>query len=135
MLNPTSIVLKSTISFDLHAPQILGTRCENAKVLALLDADSARSLIDPIAMHANIYPFLPPGVPDDFDGYSYLKLRLASGETTAIGLPWIKDDTLVVASTRSMRFTVANVTPDGHNLIIQALSANGFRAVDVVLID
>jgi len=134
MLNPATIQLKSTVSFDLHAPQILGTRCENAKVLALLDADSARQYIDPIAMHAQVFPFLPDGTPDDFDGYNYLKLKLANGTTTAIGLAWIKDDSFVVASTQSMQFTIANVTPEGKNIIIAALSANGFRAVDVKML-
>lgn len=135
MLPITQLVLNSTVSFDLHPSQLLGTGYKRAKLLAILDAATAGNWIDPIAAHANVYPTLPVGTPNKYDAYPYLKLRLASGEITAIGLPWIKDETFVVATTRSIRLTVDDVSPEDQENIIKALSANGFAAVDVEVID
>lgn len=135
MLTITQLPLNATVSFDLYPSQVLGTGYKRAKILAILDAETAARWIDPIAMHANVYPTLPPGVPNRFDGYNYLKLKLASGEVTAIGIPWIKDETFVVASTSSMQLTIDSVSPADQQLILNALSANGFTAVNVVLLD
>ena len=132
MLTIDQLPLNATVSFDLHPSQLLGTGYKNAKVLAWLDAESAAYMgVDPIAMHANVYPTLPVGTPNKYDGYPWVKLKLASGEITAIGLPWIKDETLVVATTRKMQFTLDNVSPADQNVVLQALAANGFTAVDV----
>lgn len=133
MLTIEQLPLNSTVTFDLHPSQLLGTSYKNAKVLAWLDADTVAYMgVDPIAMHANVYPTLPVETPNKYDGYPWLKLKLASGEITAIGVPWIKDGSLVVATTRKMQFTIDNVSPADQNVILQALSANGFTAVDVL---
>lgn len=131
MLNPQDLPLNAIVSFDLHPSQLLGTGYRNAKLLAVMDADTARFWIDPPAMHANVYPTLPVGTPNQYDGYPYLKLRLADGTTTAVGLPWIKDETFVEITTRSMRLTIENVSPENQNKVLLALSSAGFTAVDV----
>lgn len=134
MLTPQDIVLDSTVSFDLYAPQVLGTGWKNAKTKSILDADDVRFLgIDPAAMHANVYPSLPAGTPNDFRAYKYLKLVLASGEVTAVGLPWIKQDTYVVSTNQKMIVTIDNVSPDMQNSIRLALSAIGVSVYDVQL--
>lgn len=131
MLNPATLQLFSTVSFDLHPASVLGNGFKNAKLMAIIDADTARLFIDPAAMHANVYPFLPPGTPNNYKDYPYLKFKLASGGDLVLGLPWIKDETWQVTTTRSMRLTIENVSPADQNRVIEALSANGFTAVDV----
>lgn len=131
MLNPQTLTLNSVVSFDLYPSQLLGTGYKNVKLLAILDADTARSWIDPVAMHANVYPTLPPSTPNKFNGYPYLKLKLPDGSITAIGLPWIRDETFQVATTRSMRLLIEAVSPEDQNKVLLALSSNGFNAVDV----
>lgn len=134
MLSITDLPLNATVSFDLYPAALLGTSLKNAKVLAILDADTARFFIDPPVMHANVFATLPPGTPNRFDGYPYVKLKLPNGTVTAIGLPWIKDETLVVATTTRVLITVDNVTPAGQNTILAALSANGFSAAKIEVI-
>lgn len=136
MLTQAQIPLNATVSFDLHPSAVLGTGYKGAKVLAILDADSCRYFnVDPVAMHANVYPMLPPGTPNKYDGYPWVKLKLASGQITCIGLPWIIDATFSVDTTSSLRFTVQNVSPEQRNIIMEALSANGFTAVNVEVLD
>lgn len=132
MLNPSTIKLNSTVDFEYYAPAILGIGQKNAKVLAILDAETASIYINPQLMHANVYAHLPPETPNRFDSYPYLKLRLASGQTTAVGLAWIRDDSWTEIAIASLQFTINGVRPDQRAIILQALAANGFTAVDVV---
>lgn len=136
MLAIADIPLNSTVSFDLHPAAILGASYKRAKILAIVDADSTPYFgLDAAAMHANVYPTLPGGVPNDHRAYMYLKLKLASGQITCVGIPWIVDASMVVETTRKIQITVDNVTPEQQNLIVQALSANGFGAVSIKYID
>ncbi len=131
MLNVNDITLSSTVSFDLYPAAILGSSYQYAKVLAIIDADTARFWVDPIAMHANVYPTLPGSTPNSPSEYYWLKLKLADGTITAIGIPWIKEETYVQHTTSTIRLTIENVEPDQRNQIVEALAANGFTAVNV----
>lgn len=134
MATLAELPLNSTVSFDTHAPTVLGTMFKNAKVLAHVDMDTARFWIDPEAMHINVYPFLAGmGVPDDPASYSYVKVKLANGTSTAVGLPWIKGDSIKVFTETSIQITVDGVGPDDRANIIQALAANGYKAAKVEL--
>lgn len=135
MIPTSQIVLNSVVSFDLYPAALLGTGFKNAKVLAIVDADTTRYFgVDPVAQHVNVYPTLPSGTPNKYDGYPWIKLKLASGETTCIGLPWIIDGSYQVISQSSLRFTITDVAPEDQETILQALSANGFTAVNVEVI-
>jgi hypothetical protein len=130
MLTPADFEIGTIVSFNLYPAAILGTGYTNAKVLAILDSGTAAVLgYDVAARHANVFSTLPSGVPNDFTAYSYLKLLLATGDTTVIGIPWIIQSSLVVASVSSIQFTVQNITPSDQNTILQVLSAAGFKAV------
>lgn len=124
MLDHSLIKLDSTVSFDLYPASILFASVKNARVLSLLSAQVAMKLgYDAPAMHALVYPTLPPGTPNAFDKYQYIGLRLASGQETFIGVPWIKDTTYVEEVIRDITLRLQGVSPDQQNRIIAALSA------------
>lgn len=128
MLDQSQIVLSSTVSFDLYPAHLLGTSIKNAKVLGLVDAATAQALgFDAPAVHAQVFVTLPPGTPNAYDKYFYIHLKLASGQRSFIGLPWIKDDTYVEEMIRTVAFYVENISPDQQNLAVQALSAIGLK--------
>lgn len=131
MLNLNQVKINSVVNFEYYGAAIMGAPVRGAKVLAILDADSAAMFINPVLMHANIKPMLPSNAPSNYTDYSYLKLKLSNGSTTAVGMPWIRGETWEEVAVSSMRFTVANVPPEKQQVILQALSANGFSAVDV----
>ena len=131
MLNLNQVRINSVVNFEYYGAAIMGAPVRGAKVLAILDADSAAMFINPMLMHANIKPFLPTNAPSKYTDYSYLKLKLADGTVTAVGLPWVRGETWEEVSVSSMRFTVPNVPPEKQQVILRALAANGFTAVDV----
>lgn len=134
MISTASIVLPSTVNFSQYAPAIIGAGYEGARVLAILDADSASAYIDAAAIHASIYPALAPqGTPNDYTAYPYLKLKLASGQTTAVGLPWIIDASYVVVQTAKMTIVLDSVSPTDQNNVKAALSAIGLSNISITL--
>lgn len=133
MINTADIVFQSIVNFNQYAPAIIGNGYDGAKVLAILDADSANQYINTATVHASIYPLLPAGTPDDPTAYPYLKLKLASGSVTAVGLPWIVDSSWVVQDRAKLTIVMDSVDPDDRNRITAALVALGFNDFTVTV--
>ena len=130
MLDQSQLPVNALVSFELYPSQIIGVGYQNAKVIGIFDAETAGSWIDTVAMHAQVSPFLPAGVPNSHDAYSYVRLLLPSGEKTVIGIPWIRDNTLVVVDSRRLQIIIDNVAVADLPRIQLALSANNFTIAD-----
>lgn len=127
--------LGSTVSFDVWPEGILGTGFKRMKVMGFLDADSARNYIDPVSMHANVFPTLPEGsAPDDPYDYHYVKLKMVDGGITCVGLPWIKAASIEVHESNTLKLTIENISTEDIERVKTALAANGFRAVDIRIV-
>lgn len=120
------LTLGSRISFETYPAAIIGTTFNNVRVDAILDFETASTLLDVAAMHANVYPTLPSGTADDYKGYYYAKLRLENGKVTVVGLPWIKEDTVITQSTVNLPVTVLSVNPVDQARFKAVCAANGF---------
>ena len=119
--------INDTVNFEVYPSALLGTGFKNCKVLAILDADTAKLFnIDPPALHISVYPTLPVGTPDRYDGYSYLKIRLANGNITCIGVPWIKESSITAVTYTTARIEIPNCGVTDLAKITEALIANGY---------
>lgn len=125
--------LKQTYSFQVHPAALLGNGFQNATVMAILDQESANQLIDTQAMHVQVYPTLPEGTPNNPAEYNYVKLRLANGTTTVLGIPWIKENTLVKQTSSVIKATIAGVTAADLPRVRAALLQNGFQNIELSL--
>lgn len=133
MLATSSIVLGSIVNFSQYAPAVIGQGYQGATVLAILDWDSAQAYINPATVHAAIYPSLPAGTPNDYRAYPYLKIKTASGQTTAVGFPWIQSSSYVVQSAAKLTIVIDSVDPEDQNNIKAALSALGFTNATITI--
>lgn len=132
MLTVSQLPINASCSFQVYPSAVLGASFTGAKILAILDADTCYSLgFDVASLHANVYPTLPEGTPNDYTAYSYVKFKLASGQVTVIGIPWIIDNTFQVSTNRTVNLSIDNVSDEDVNKILLALSANGYSAVKV----
>lgn len=116
----------SIVSFNVYAPTVLGSTYQDVKVKAMLDVGSASMLIDPVALHTNIYPSLPEGTEDDPSGYQYVKVEHPNGSVSVIGLPWIDPDTIKVSGKGTLTVTIADIEPQDRDVVLRALASNGF---------
>ena len=88
---------------------------------------------DPYSKHAQVYPLLPTGTVDDAASYTYLKLKLVSTEIAYIGLPWIREETIVATQRRRAVVKIEDVGPSDVNEIGLALSSNGYSKYTITL--
>ncbi len=131
MLNTSDIELGSTVSFELHPSMLIAAGYTRAKVEGILGAADARRYADIDALHVQVYPTLPPGTPNRADGYYYLKLKLISGESTIVGLPWIKDNTYQKVEAGTLRFIIQDVNQSDETIVREALAGLGYRMLQV----
>lgn len=127
--------IDDVISFNVYPSAILGNSFTRVKVLAVLDADSAKLFgIDPIALHAAIYPTLPTESKNTYkkyNDYKYIKIQMPNGTISAIGLPWMNMESVVVVESTTARFTVALDSPTDIDEILAILNANGYHSIQV----
>ncbi len=135
MLNTSQITLGSIVSFELYPSLIIAPGYTRAKVEDILSFSSAMLFEDVEAQHISVWPTLPSDVPKDPRSFYYLKLKLISGESKIIGIPWIKDNTYVVDSSRNIRFTIPNIDPADESIIRAQLGALNYKIVDVEYFD
>jgi hypothetical protein len=125
-----------SLTFYPGVDSIIGTAFTNVKVKAILDHESVFQWIDPISMHANLYPSVfagNPAIPNDYKGYLYAKIQLADGKMTVVGLPWISS--FVVHTNTTIQTTVSDAQPADINRIRDILLLNGFRIQELKFLD
>lgn len=118
-------------SFDVYPSPILGTGFSNCTVLSIMDHDSAALQVDTMALHAQVYPYLPTGTPDDPTLFTYLKIRLPSGDTTILGSSWVNMATVQEITRTTIVATIKNVTPNDLDTVRRVLLANGFEHIEL----
>lgn len=131
MLNTNDIVLGSVVSFEMYPSMLVAASYTRARVEGILNFQDASRYIDATAMHINVYPTLPESTPNKADAYYYLKLKLLSGETAVIGIPWIKESTYQIVASNSLRFTIPDVDVDDEEIIRTQLTALGYKFTNV----
>ena len=100
------------VSFQVYPSGILGTKFNNVQIMGILDAASCVGIIDPPALHANVYPTLPAGAVDDYTKYPYYKIKLQDGTVTCIGRPWIREETVKVVTQQDLHIVLNNISLD-----------------------
>lgn len=121
-------VLRKVYNFSVYPVNLLGDIFQNVTVMGILDEETARAFIDTVGRHKQFYPQLPEGTPNDWTAYNYLKLKLENGDTTVIGIPWIRQDTVVEVTAQQIKAVIPNVTVADIPKIRNALLSNGYTA-------
>jgi len=120
-------------SFEVYPTSVLGNNFQDVRLEGILSARAAASYgVDIEALHANVYPTLPEGTtPNDPFQYSYIRIQHASGEYGVIGIPWIRQDSIVISDGGKVVLTFNDKTQSDLDMILLALSSNGYRPDDI----
>lgn len=125
-----NVSLQTSYNFTMYAPAILGQEYKNAKVLALLDFDSAYKEADVSAMHAAAYPYLPVGTIQDPTKLIYIKTKTSTGDLRIFAMDWIAEQpTLVTATT--LVITIENVDVTEAAIVRQMLYKRGYTDITI----
>lgn len=102
------------------------------KVLGIIDSSTARDLGTSVdELHANVYGSLPNGTPNDPDAYMYVRIEFSNGNRQILGIPWIKESSIVVSNYSVINARISGVTPADWDQILALLGANGYNQVEL----
>lgn len=130
----TIMQIGNNVSFQVTPNAVRPTSYNNVKIISILSYDDARRQADVESLHSAFYAGLPPNSPRKASDYIYYKVRTQDGTDVILGKPWIVESSISLETTRKAIVTIDNVNPDKRQDIINALSAIGFKTVDVELI-
>lgn len=127
----------NTVDFNVEAPEILTTGFTNVKILADLDMSTARDLgWDVLALHTNLYPLIKDkGYPDDPSSYGYIRVQKENGSIVILGIPWIKEASIVVKQRNRITVDIPDVGTNDIAIVKAALESNGYPNAVVKLVD
>lgn len=117
-----------TASFSIYPSAIIRDGFKDVRIEAVATADTATKY-NLAELHANVYGTLPEGVPNDYRSYKYLIVRFPSGETMAIGLPWIIDSSFELYSTTNINIEVRGKGVENVDELRRILAARGYTDV------
>jgi hypothetical protein len=124
-----NVLLGDVISFSVfeNVKAVIPTKFENVKTVAMIDADSAKALMDPYTLHRNVYPLLASGTcPDDPYQYYYLKVQLPNKRYVAVGVPWINLTTLEKRDSSTAEVRIDNISSSDLTRLKDHLAAGGW---------
>lgn len=122
-------------SFDIYPRAYFDTDFNNVTVLGTVGYEIASKYADIYALHAQVYPTLPGGTPNDPKAFNYLLIKTATGSTTIVGIPWIKQDTIELIESRTMIVTIDGVSASDITRVKNALVQNGFNRIDIKMVN
>lgn len=119
-----SFKLKTTYSFEVYPEQVIGDNFENVTVLGIIDRETAETITKITTKHPLVYPYLPDGIPNNPDDYTYLKIRTQSGAVTVIATEWIRENTIVEVKSRHLVVDFPDFDPTKLPFLRELLAAN-----------
>lgn len=73
-----------------------------------------------------VFATLPEGSINDYRLYEYALIMKPNGKITAIGIPWIKANTLVVVGSVELQVTIRNKSVEDVDNLRRVLMENNF---------
>lgn len=90
----------------------------------VISASLAMLVSDVKSLHKQVKPYIP-GLPDKFDDYSYVIVKMPNGKREAIGLPWIVESSIQISSKRSYQLILDEIEPEQIEIIRNTLINRG----------
>lgn len=120
-----------TVSFSVYPAQLLTDSFTNVIIAAVATSDAARSFIDAPRLHVEVFPTLPEGTPNGYQLYDYLLIKKPDNTITAIGVPWVREETLSVVSSTELVASIRGMNVSDIPRIKQILAENGIMDIQI----
>ena len=132
-MNLQEIPIGTVISFEVYPSAQFGNNFQAVTLQATFNSALARMLgFDFIAANQQVYSTLPAGTPNDPTQYNYFQIKLASGETQILGIPWIREGTLSIHNGKRLTLVFDDLDETRKNRIIAAVKAQGENPTSTV---
>jgi hypothetical protein len=115
-----------TYTFNTVAPSILGTSIKNAKLVAVLDYQTALSFDNIDLKYRSIYPLLPANTQDTPELNIYYRFQTESGEKIIMADIWIQESTIETIEHVNFQILFTQASMKDIPRIKDALNAMGY---------
>ena len=120
------LTLSKTYTFNTKAPAILGASIINAKLIGILDYESALAYDNIDLKYRTIYPLLPLGTPDQPKSSIYYRFQTQSGEKIVLADQWIDQPTIELIDHINFQVTINQASIQDMSRVRDALLALGY---------
>ena len=105
-----TLTVGSHYDFSVYANSTLGASYKNARLVSILDYQTALRFSNIVLQHRHIYPYLPSGTPSDATRYTYYLFRTTSGQEVVLADVWIIDATIVQTTAMDQTLVLRNIS-------------------------
>lgn len=123
--------LLTTYSFETRAPAILGAKIKNAKLVSILDYNTAVKTYNVNSQHANIYRHLPIGTVRNPEKYTYYVFETVNNERKCFADAWINLDSVEIVQADTTLVTVYNTNSEDRERLRNLLLSGGFNQFSI----
>lgn len=123
--------LGKSYTFNTKAPGILGTSIKNAKLIGIVDYDTAITYDNIDLKYRTIYPVLPAGTPDNPRSCIFYRFQSESGERIILADQWIDGGSLEVIDHVNFTVTVTEASIQDMTRVRDALLALGYTRFNI----
>ena len=124
----------SSYTFNTVAPGILGVIVINAKLIGVIDYDTAITYSPVNVMFRQIYPLLPAGTPNNPTTTSYYRFLTTSGAYLVLAGVWIDQNTVVLVDNININVTVPNASIGDMVTLRNLLNSSGYTGFTITQI-
>ena len=121
----TSFSINKVYNFNTLAPDILGDRYEDFKVLAMMTADEAMKYRDIYTLHQNLVPVIT-GLPVNAGDCVFMLLENKDGETTVLAIEYIDPVSVRLVTTINIRVELLDVSTDDLAIVTARFKELGY---------
>lgn len=123
--------IRGIYSFNVFPSALLNTSFNNVTIMGIMDPESASKEIDIVALHAQVYPSLPVGSPNNPKAYDYVKIKTTTGQVTILGLAWIDPASVAQVSSSTITAVIGGVSAGDVTRIRNMFAQNGYNNVNI----
>lgn len=121
-----NLTIGTTYTFNTLAPSILGAIIQQAKLVSILDYETAKHYDTIDLKYRSIYPLLPAGTPDQPDSTIYYRFISQSGEVIIIAEQWIDESSIETIEFVNIQVLFQQASLSDVQRIRNALNALGY---------
>jgi len=125
-----NLQINKMYNFNLYAPSVLGASYRNAKLIGILDYNSALKIKNIEQLHRQVYPYLPAGVINNPRNYTYYHFRYeqsGSYRDLIIANPWFIEPSVTEVNSFNILISVNNVDLNDVEIIRNQLRLLGYN--------
>ena len=120
----SNLQINNYYNFSLYPNTVIGTSFRNAKLISILDYNTALKFSNVELYNKQIYPYLPEGTSSNYHNYIYY-LFLYKDKKIVIADTWIIPSSIEVSTSTTYTITLENISNSQLNIIRDQLRVLG----------